>query len=97
MHTELITTYPTMAEVIAADREQLATWSRELADPDSDVQRAVRARIDRRLTSLTESDRHPATRSTEDAPQVEDSVAQVRALMGLLGDPSTFDRGFTLH
>ncbi len=93
MHTEPIVTFPTMAEVIAADLVQLETWSAQLPRPNSDVQRSVRARIERRIALLST----PADHEGSTAPHVEDSVAQVRALLGLVGDPSTFDRGFTIH
>ncbi len=95
MQTEVITsnTYPTMAGVVAADVKQLEAWAAALPRPNSDVERSVRARIDRRLGMLADQAR-PGARLDSCG---EDPVAQLRSLMGLLGDPSVFERGFQGH
>jgi hypothetical protein len=84
-----------MAEVIAADMAQLTAWSHTLPPANSDVQCSVRARIDRRI-ALGGQERDGA--DTKAPPRaVDDSVAHLRSLLGLLNDPSSFERGFSVH
>jgi hypothetical protein len=83
-----------MAHVLSADVAQLAQWSAFLPAPASDVERTVAARIARRLTLLSD-DTDPT--EGDQRPGVEDSVAQVRALLGLVGQSNAFAREFSVH
>ena len=45
--------YPTMAEVMTADFHLLTQWDEKLDPPQTDVERAVRNRIRRRMLAAT--------------------------------------------
>jgi hypothetical protein len=95
--------YPPLSEVLTADVAQLALWSAFLPAPTSDVQRTVLSRIHCRLRLLSDDvdpgakDGATASKAADNRLGVEDSIEHVRALLGLIGQSSAFDRGFASH
>lgn len=66
-----MTEYPTLATVMAAGLQTLASWDEHLPTPQTDVQRVVRRRLKQRLNELLSQELR------EKAPDVADKLNEI--------------------
>lgn len=68
-----MTEYPTLATVLAAGLQTLASWDQHLPPPQTDVQRALRRRLKQRLNELL------SLELREKAPEIADKMNELYA------------------
>lgn len=75
------TTYPSVATVNEAGNETLLTWERCLPPPQTDVERAVLKRINRKCLSIAEAALRDA--EPEIADKFDELMKEVSDLLGV--------------
>lgn len=73
------TTYPTVADVKEASMDTLLEWDKHLPEPETDVQRTVQKRIERRLME------HTGNECREKAPEIVDKWNELMGMCEKLG------------